>query len=91
MAKGNGTAQQCAYNLLRCFRGEVPYERVKGIDPRLIDKPANAAQAEILSDAEWCLETYEPRAKLEGITVRGIDSPGGDFRVVAAVADSETG
>ena len=31
-ASGNGTPQTCVQNLLKTTRGEVPYERIKGID-----------------------------------------------------------
>ena len=87
-AKGNGDVGVCANNLLRIFRGENPYERVKGIDPRSIDRPVMEAEAEIASEAEWCIRTYEPRATLEGVEVTGIDTPGGDFRVTANISDS---
>ena len=36
-ASGNGTPQTCVQNLLKTTRGEVPYERIKGIDRSLID------------------------------------------------------
>ena len=35
-ANGNGAPNVCASNLLRLIRGEVPYERIKGLDPRMI-------------------------------------------------------
>ena len=35
-ASGNGTPQTCVQNLLKTTRGEVPYERIKGIDRTLI-------------------------------------------------------
>lgn len=62
-AHGNGTPETCAYNLLRIVRGEVPYDRVRGIDGALIDKPNSTDDA--TADAEWVLETYEPRVVVE--------------------------
>lgn len=88
-ASGNGAIQVCANNLLRIFRGEVPFERVKGIDPRLIDRPISEAAAEIQQDAEWLLETYEPRGKVNGVTVGGDDPAGGGFSVVADITEKE--
>ena len=38
-ASGNGAPEICVQNLLKTIRGEVPYERIKGIDRTLIDKP----------------------------------------------------
>lgn len=68
-ASGNGKVNVCAENLLRIYRGEVPYERVKGLNPRLIDKPTETVRPEIQQDARWVLETYEPRAAVESVNV----------------------
>lgn len=57
-ASGNGSPEVCAANLLRIVRGEVAYDRVRGVDGTLIDKP-NATD-EAVADAEWVLETFEP-------------------------------
>ena len=64
-AHGNGTPETCASNLLRIVRGEVPYDRVRGRDGTLIDK-ANATD-EATADAEWLLETFEPRVTVESV------------------------
>ena len=84
---GNGDVALCAENLLRIFRGENPYERIKGIDARSLDKPALDAEAEILQDPEFCIENYEPRAQIDSLDVYGLDRERGDFRVVAAVTE----
>lgn len=84
---GNGDVALCAENLLRIFRGENPYERIKGIDARSLDKPALDAEAEILQDAEFCIENYELRAQIDSLDVYGLDRERGDFRVVAAVTE----
>ena len=68
-ANGNGDVKVCASNLLRIYRGEVPYERIKGLDPRMIDKPTSTVLAEIQQDVRWLLETYEPRADVESVAV----------------------
>lgn len=84
---GNGDVALCAENLLRIFRGENPYERIKGIDARSLDKPALDAEAEILQDAEFCIENYEPRAQIDSLDGYELDRERGDFRVVAAVTE----
>lgn len=89
IAHGNGKTQRCVQNLLRLFRGEVPYERVKGIDPRLIDKPIIEAEPLMRQDAEWLIETYEPRATINGITVSTDDAVGGGFVLDADVVGRE--
>ena len=89
MAKGNGAANVCANNLLRITRGEVPFERVKGLDPRMIDRPYGVVKAAIQQDAEWLLETYEPRVAVNEITVTPSDASTGGFTVTADISEME--
>ena len=87
MAKGNGAPQVCVNNLLQIFRGEVPYERVKGLDPRIIDRPIAAADAQLRQDADWLVDTYEPRAAIQTITVAQTDALTGGFAVTAEIEE----
>lgn len=89
-ASGNGDVSVCANNLLRTFRGEVPYERVKGLDPRNIDRPLEDAELDIQQDAEWLLENYEPRAVVEGVSVEPSDEVNGGFAVLAKIKERES-
>lgn len=84
-ASGNGLVQVCAQNLLAIVRGEVVYDRLRGLDARAIDKPAGSAASEVVQDAEWLLHTYEPRATVDGIEVSGADMPSGDFAVTVNI------
>jgi phage baseplate assembly protein W len=84
-ATGNGNPGVCANNLLKTIRGEVPYERVKGLDPRLIDRPSGDVAAEIQQDAEWLLETYEPRITVNAINIEASGASSGSFRVTADI------
>lgn len=68
-AFGNGNPEVCASNLLKIGRGEVPFERVKGIDRRVIDLPIEQAKAEIIEDSRWTISTYEPRVNILQISV----------------------
>ena len=86
-ASGNGNVHRCAENLLATVRGEVPYDRLKGIDARIIDKPAEEAQTLIQQDAEWLLETYEPRGIVKGILVAPGKTIGGLFNLTAEVEE----
>lgn len=76
-AHGNGTPETCASNLLRIVRGEVPFDRVRGRDGALIDKP-NATD-EAIADAEWLLETYEPRVTVESVETKEEAPLSGEF------------
>ena len=84
-AHGNGAPEVCVNNLFQLFRGEVPYERVKGLDPRMIDKPILTANARLRQDADWLVNTYEPRAEIKTITVLQSDTVSGGFTVTADI------
>ena len=90
-ASGNGNPVVCAENLLKVFRGEVPYERIKGIDPRVIDRPAGAAVDDLAQDAEWVLETYEPRVTADGFSITPSDAAAGGYTVTADISEKEDG
>lgn len=50
-----------AQNLLATVRGEVPYDRLRGLNARFVDKPVRDAEDEAARDAEWVLKIYDPR------------------------------
>ena len=86
-AKGNGTPQICANNLLRLFRGEVPYERVKGLDPRIVDRPLSVADPLLRQDADWLIDIYEPRAEISALHVDVDSNAIGSFTVTADIKE----
>ena len=65
-ASGNAAPETCVQNLLKTIRGEVPYERIKGIDRTLIDKPSGTAANDLAADVEFLVETYEPELVRSG-------------------------
>ena len=87
-AHGNGTPETCAANLLRMVRGEVPFDRVRGRNPELIDRPDGADEA--AADAEFVLETYEPRVEIESIETKPEALAAGDFATLVKVKRKET-
>lgn len=74
---GNSRPDVCANNILSTIRGEVAYERVKGVDGRLHGQPMNTAASEAQTDAERQLEIFEPRIDVDHIEVTGNET--GDF------------
>lgn len=82
-ASGNGDAATCVGNLLRLIRGEVPYERMKGLNTRLIDQPSSTAAQELRADAEWLIEQYEPRVTLSSIDLDAELAKAGHFAIRA--------
>lgn len=87
-AHGNGNPETCAANLLRMVRGEVPFDRVRGRNPALIDQPNSSD--EVTADAEWVLETYEPRVEIEDIETQPEAHATGDFATLVKVKRKET-
>ena len=85
LAKGNGDKRVCVNNLLAIVRGEVPYDRIRGLDGMTIDRPLQMAAEEIEQDATWLLKTYEPRASVLGITVTQDEINDGAFRISAEI------
>lgn len=86
-AHGNGTPETCASNLLRIVRGEVPYDRVRGRDGALVDQPNVTDEA--IADAEWLLETYEPRVEIESIDTEPETALSGDFATLVNIIRKE--
>ena len=80
-ASGNGAPEICVQNLLKTIRGEVPYERIKGIDRTLIDKPSETAA----TDLEFLVEPYEPRVQLSDSDLKALTAQAGDFELRASI------
>lgn len=82
-AHGNGTPQQCAENLIRIARGEIPFDRLRGVDATLTDTPSITAAPQYQEDIHWLLETYEPRLAGESLDVIAEDAANGIFMIDA--------
>lgn len=78
-SSGNGEPMQCVGNLLRIVRGECPYDRIKGIDPTLIDQPTEIAAPLMQAEAKWLIKTYEPRVNSDRVDVSAISAQNGNF------------
>ena len=78
-ASGNGEPMQCVANLLRIIRGECPYDRIKGIDPTLIDQPTEISAPLMQAEAKWLIKTYEPRVNADEVDITAITSQNGSF------------
>lgn len=84
-AKGNSRPELCAANLLRIARGEVPYERTKGLSIANIDSPATTAGSDAAADAAWLLENFEPRIDVDSVNIGSIATITGDFLLNAGI------
>lgn len=89
-ASGNGRPETCVQNLLKTIRGEVPYERIKGIDRTLIDSPSETAAQDLAADVEFVVKTYEPRVKFSSVELEALAAQTGDFKLDAEIKNITT-
>ena len=85
LSNNNSNPAVCINNLLQIARGEVPYDRVKGVRFSQIDAPAEQAFDDVVEDAEWMLGTYEPRAEVESVEITADDVAVGHFTLKATI------
>lgn len=86
-AKGNGSPETCASNLLRIVRGEIPYDRVRGFSGALVDQPNATKKA--AADVRWLLGTYEPRVEIESINISPAEAISGDLSTLVNIKRKE--
>ena len=88
-ANGNSDPQVCVQNLLQTVRGEVPFARIKGLDGANIDAPSTAAQAAIIADATWLINTYEPRVNANEVATDALEAVQGDFQLNTTISEAD--
>ena len=72
-ASGNGTPQQCVANLINLYQNEVPYARLKGMDPSIVDMPQEEAEVTAKNHVSWLIENYEPRVTVNDVEISYTD------------------
>ena len=85
---GNGEALRCAENLTAIVRGEIPFDRVRGIDARIVDRPAETAAQDLEQEVIWNIDTYEPRIDADSTTVEAVIDDDGSFSIEIQVSDA---
>ena len=88
-SSGNGNPRVCAENILRCVRGEIPYERVKGIAPSIVHAPYSEARQKFKQDASLLIEIYEPRVRLDFVDLKPTDGANGDFSISLELTEKD--
>ena len=88
-AKGNGNKETCTRNLMRLFKGEVPYFRGKGINHANIDRPVTTVIARLATETRKMIEKYEPRAEVDNVTVKADLAELGYFTTTAEIKGVE--
>lgn len=90
LASGNGELTVCVDNLMAMRRGECAYNRVKGLDQDIIDMTMEDAELELMEDADFVIEQFEPRASLDDIEMEINEEDGGlSVQIVLIDMDSE--
>lgn len=85
-ASGDERIIQNVLNLIRTFRYEVGYDRTRGINPAVIDKPLQEASALYTSEIFRVVDLYEPRATVRSIKHTGTDEEGNmQFKVAIEI------
>ena len=69
-------------NLLRCRMGEVPYDRMRGVDPSIFDKGIEAVNQSLLPEIDRVL-LWEPNA--EAVAAAASTDENGDTVVTVTV------
>ena len=84
---GNGDPKRCIENLVSIVRGEVPFDRVRGIDARIIDGPSEEAGEELEAEAIWNVETYEPRVNADNTEINADVAEDGSFTMEIQISE----
>lgn len=86
---GNGDPKRCAENLIAIVRGEIPFDRVRGIDSQVVDRPAEDAKFELEQDALWNIENYEPRISVDDTEIDAEIPETGEYAIEIRVSETE--
>lgn len=89
LKKGNGEPKKCVENLASIIRGEVPFDRVRGIDARIIDMPSEEAMQTFEEEIRWNIETYEPRVDANNTTINVSQDDEGELVLDIGIAETD--
>lgn len=85
-ATGSERTLQNITNLINTWRYEVAYDRTKGLNPEILDKPAYDSIPLFTAEIYRIIETYEPGVRLISVNVVNIDAFGHiNFEVVVDI------
>lgn len=67
-AKGNERKAQNVANLINTYRYEIAYDRTKGMDPEIIDKPLHQMVNKFSSEVYRLISVYQPNVTVTEIS-----------------------
>lgn len=85
----NGDPRLCAENLLKIRRGEVAYDRIRGIDTAIIDTSPEGGVLSLRQDVDFMLPLYEPRVEVSDVELNQDAIESGEFAVTAVIKPKE--
>lgn len=72
-AKGNKRILQNVNNIINTIKNEVPYDRLRGRDPKNIDA-TNKNRNALIEETYDLIQTYEPRATVKSVEIEDIQN-----------------
>lgn len=72
-AKGNKRILQNINNIINTVKNEVPYDRLRGRDPKNIDT-TNKNRNALIEETYDLIQTYEPRATVKSVEIEDIQN-----------------
>lgn len=75
-SKGADRILQNVINLINTFRYEIAYDRTMGINPDLVDMPADEAGVRFANEVVSLITDREPRAEVKTVDYLGTDING---------------
>lgn len=88
-SSGNGNAMVCVNNLVRISRGEVPFDRIKGVRLAELTGKTLIEKDDLADDIKWMVKTYEPRINVDNVTVAINDANNGQATVTVSINGEE--
>lgn len=82
-AKGNKRILQNVNNILNTIKGEVPYDRLKGRDPKNIDKLGAKNRNSLIEETYDLIRTYEPRVTVKSVQIEDVQNL--EIKVVVSI------
>lgn len=79
LSYGNGKPEVCVNNLVHISRGEVPYDRIRGVKLGQNIGRTIAERDEIADDTKWMVGTYEPRISVDRVEIFVTDAVNGQM------------
>ena len=82
---GNGNPAICANNLVRISRGEIPFDRIKGVRLAELTGSSLSEREDLIEDTKWRVETYEPRVSVESVKLETTDAANGQVALTVNI------